>query len=210
MELKISDWTGSWESFEAYIDSSDCFMEKAWAEANEACQRVPAMKAMFGGDVKSFWQRACDTVTEENKVRLGGWQIDAPEKEGAVFVIDWKDVSQNSLGRYSYGVSEVIEKGLEGKENFLFFAPDAPQSWPFRYLLAMAPMPSKEARHSGGLLSHLHFQFASRRELLLKDEKLVRPGWYATMCANEGGSLDRCNIVRALHRLPRWEELPES
>ncbi|MCO7108321.1 hypothetical protein NIA69_02950, partial [Gemmiger formicilis] len=29
------------------------------------------------------------------------------------------------------------------------------------------------------------------------------------MCDGDGTLLEQCNIVRALHRLPVWEELPE-
>lgn len=83
-------------------------------------------------------------------------------------------------------------------------------NWPFRYLLAMAPMPMRQARQAGGLLSHLHFQFASREETLLQGGKLCQPGWYATFCDAEGTRLERCNIVRALHRLPAWADLPED
>ena len=71
----------------------------------------------------------------------------------------------------------------------------------------MAPMPPRSALAEGGLLSHLHFQYAGKLEDLLCDGKLVRPMWYATMCAREGTLLDRCNIVRALHRLPKGEAI---
>lgn len=63
----------------------------------------------------------------------------------------------------------------------------------------MAPVPPWSALAEGGLLSHLHFQYAG---------KLVKPMWYATMCAGDGMLLDRRNLVRALHRLPKWKELP--
>ncbi|MBP3701857.1 MAG: hypothetical protein J6I64_08200, partial [Lachnospiraceae bacterium] len=112
------------------------------------------------------------------------------------------------LGKQEYVLSVIVPKGLEAKENFLFEAKDAPEGWPFRYLLAMAPMPPHSALAEGGLLSHLHFQYAGDLERMLRDGKLVKPMWYATMCAGEGLLLHRCNIVRALHRLPKWEKLP--
>lgn len=31
-----------------------------------------------------------------------------------------------------------------------------------------------------------------------------------TMCAGDGTLLDRCNIVRALHKLPCWDKLLEG
>ncbi len=54
----------------------------------------------------------------------------------------------------------------------MFEAKDAPNECQFRYMLAMEPMPEREERLNGGLLSHLHFQYASRLELLFKDGKL--------------------------------------
>jgi hypothetical protein len=32
----------------------------------------------------------------------------------------------------------------------------------------------------------------------------------ATVCDGDGTLLEKCNIVRALHRLPLWAELPEK
>lgn len=76
----------------------------------------------------------------------------------------------------------------------------------------MEPMPHRTARQSGGLLSHLHFQYASGPEHLFDPETntLRSPIWYATMCDAAGTLLEQCNIVRALHRLPLWAELPEK
>ena len=34
--------------------------------------------------------------------------------------------------------------------------------------------------------------------------------WYATMCDGDGELLEQCNIVRALHRIPKWEKLPDG
>lgn len=82
--------------------------------------------------------------------------------------------------------------------------------WPFRYLLAKVSMPPRSVLAEGRLLSHMHFQHAGSTERLLKDSKLVKPMWYATMCAGDGTALDRCNIIRALHRLPIWKEIPKS
>ena len=73
----------------------------------------------------------------------------------------------------------------------------------------MEPMPDREAVKNGGLLSHLHYQFASEKSKLIKaDGTLQNPRWYATMCA-KGDLLQRCNIVRALHRIEEWKELPD-
>ena len=61
-------------------------------------------------------------------------------------------------------------------------------------------------------MSHLHFQYASSPEHLFDPETntLRSPTWYATMCDAAGTLLEQCNIVRALHRLPLWAELPEK
>lgn len=67
---------------------------------------------------------------------------------------------------------------------------DAPNECQFRYMLAMEPMPEREERLNGGLLSHLHFQYASRLELLFKDGKLNKQMWYATMCDGDGELLE--------------------
>ena len=71
---------------------------------------------------KHFWKMACSTINEECNVRLGGWNI--TESDGGM-TIEWMDVDGNVLGKYSYEVKDIIEKGLEGKENFLFEAKDA-------------------------------------------------------------------------------------
>lgn len=203
MELDRKEWLGCWANFESYIYSEEPAMCKCWEEAEGIAKMMP----MFKNGAKAFWQIACDTVTEENSVRLGGWHI---EEFGEGMQIEWIGENGENLGKQTYILSAIIPKGLEAKENFLFEAMDAPTGWPFRYLLAMAPMPPRSALAEGGLLSHLHFQYAGNLENILKDGKLVRPMWYATMCAGDGMLLDRCNIVRALHRLPKWEKLPEN
>ena len=176
-------------------------MVRRWEGTEAAVKMMP----MFKNGAKAFWQMACDTVAAENPVRLGGWHIES-DSEG--MQIEWIGESGENLGKQTYALSAIVPKGLEAKENFLFEAKEAPEGWPFRYLLAMAPMPPRSALAEGGLLGHLHFQYAGKIENILRDGKLVRPMWYATMCAGDGTRLDRCNIVRALHRLPKWDELP--
>lgn len=83
----------------------------------------------------------------------------------------------------------------------------AAEDSPFRWLLAINPLPSRKAFAEGGLLSHLHFQYANDLHTLVATdeatgvETLRNPRWYATMCANEGTVEDRCAIIRALHHL---------
>ena len=200
MEFNQKEWLGCWVNFESYIYSEEPAMQKCWEDSEGVAKMMP----MFKNGAKAFWQMACDTVNEENPIRLGGWHI---EEDGAGMQIEWIGVNGENLGKQSYVLATIVPKGLEAKENFLFEAKDAPENWPFRYLLAMAPMPPRSALKDGGLLSHLHFQYASSIDRLLKDGKLVKPMWYATMCAGDGTLLDRCNIVRALHRLPKWTEI---
>ena len=195
MEYNKNEWLGQWANFESYIYSEEPAMKQCWAEAEEIAKAMP----MFKNGAKAFWQIACNTINKENPVRLGGWSI-APTVEG--MSIEWLGEDGQSLGKQDYILSTIIPKGLEAKENFLFEATNAPENWPFRYLLAMAPMPERSAKNSGGLLSHLHFQYASNLEMLLKDGVLCMPMWYATMCDGEGTLLERCNIIRALHRIP--------
>lgn len=145
-----------------------------------------------------------------NPRTLGGWEITPAGSDK--LCIEWLADDGAPLGRAIYHLDRVLERGLEGKENALFMAENVAADWPFRCLLAMEPMPHRTARQSGGLLSHLHFQYASGPEHLFDPETntLRSPTWYATMCDAAGTLLEQCNIVRALHRLPLWAELPEK
>lgn len=203
MEYNQKEWLGCWVNFESYIYSEEPAMVQCWQEAEAIAAKMP----MFKNGAKAFWKSACDTVTEANPVRLGGWHI---EPDGDGMQIEWLGGKGENLGKQTYVLSAIIPKGLEAKENYLFEAKDTTDGWPFRYLLAMAPMPPRSALAEGGLLSHLHFQYAGSVEEILKNGKLVHPMWYATMCAGDGTLLDRCNIVRALHRLPTWKVLPQN
>ena len=204
MEYHANDWLGRWQNFESYLTSTDPYLTRAWQDAEALAGKM----SMFQHGAKAFWTMACVTTSPENPHRLGGWNITAAG--GEKLCIEWLAEDGSSLGSAVYHLESVLEKGLEGKENALFVAEDAADNWPFRCLLAMEPMPPRTARQSGGLLSHLHFQYASRPELLFDPEsrKLRNPMWYATVCDGDGTLLEQCNIVRALHRLPVWETLP--
>lgn len=206
MEYHASDWLGRWQNFESYLTSTDPNLTRAWQQAEAAAVQMP----MFRGGAKAFWKMACVTTSPENPRTLGGWNI--TPAEGEKLCIEWLAADGQSLGKAVYHLDRVLAKGLEGKENALFVAEDAAQDWPFRCLLAMEPMPARTARQSGGLLSHLHFQYASRLDLLVDPEtdKLRNPMWYATVCDGDGTLLEQCNIVLALHRLPVWTALPEE
>lgn len=130
-----------------------------------------------------------------------GVETAAGEADG--FIIDWLAGPDRSLGRYRYRLDRTTAKGLEGKPCYMFHATDAPAGCPFSVLVAMDPMPERAALASGGLLSHLHFQYASDDGMLLRaDSTLRKRMWYPTMCADEGTLRDQCDIVRALHKLP--------
>lgn len=203
MNFCQKEWLGSWVNFEGYLNSKEPAMVQCWQEAEAAAQKMP----MFRQGVKQFWSTACNTVQNGNTVRLSGWHIQ-PMSDG--LLVQWIGEDGKDLGTGQYTLKEIVPKGLEGKENYLFEAKNVPEDWTFRYLLAMEPMPNRSAKENGGLLSHLHFQFGADIECLLQNGKLTNPTWYATMCAGDGTLLDCCNIVRALHKLPCWEELPQK
>ena len=185
------------------------------------------------GGVKAFWSLACSTTSPENIIRLGGWRIgpadDDPNASGAsdspgasnsygasdspgascdAIAVTWFAEGGTDLGTHRYTPDHVVAHGLEGAPTFVLRTddPEAEDS-PFRWLIAIAPMPSRAAFHDGAPLSHLHFQYAhDLGTLLAKDastgaEILRNPRWYATMCADEGDADDRARIVRALHHL---------
>ncbi|KAB7790621.1 hypothetical protein [Bifidobacterium leontopitheci] len=128
------------------------------------------------------------------------------------FRLAWLGSDGGTLGEYRYLLDHMIDRGLEGKPCYVFHAVDAPEGSPFRVLVAMDPMPERGELARGGLLSHLHFQYGISERAVLRGvgaaARLRHRMWYPTMCADEGTLLDRCNIVRALHQLPAWTELP--
>ena len=157
---------------------------------------------------------SCETSHETCRQTAGRGDAIAPTDDQPVFTLEWLGGDGEPIGRYAYRLDHMIDKGLEGKPCYVFHATDAPAGRrnPFAVLIAMDPMPSRAELADGGLLSHLHFQYASAVSKLLKGTgrtaRLRRRMWYPTMCAAEGDLLARCNIVRALHRLPVWAELP--
>lgn len=211
MDFDRTEWIGNWENFELYFMDESPAMVRSWEDAERAVKEnknglISAI--LFRHGAKRFWQDACYTVNKENPVMLGGWKVEPSGKEN--ITIGWFDVEGSSLGCYTYGLDMVVEKGLEGKINYILKAEDAPDGCPFRYMLSMPPMPEHEEKNRGGLISHLHFQYASGRDMLIKaNGKLKNPHWYATMCDRDATLLQRCNIVRAMHKLDTWDRLPE-
>lgn len=199
MEYKKSSWVGIWENFECYFDSTEEEMVATWEAAENACKSQEALSKMFANGCKAFWQMACSTINGNNTVRLGGFDVVETE-EG--LQITWYDAEDEELGTYEYVFDSILEKGLEGKENVIIKAVDAPQGCPFRWLLMMEPMPDRSAKNEGGLISHFHYQFGASYEELVVNGALKNPRWYATMCDQEVTVTQKCNIVRALHKMP--------
>lgn len=203
MRFDRTEWIGNWENFELYFTDTDPAMCKAWEDAETATKNrkkdiVSAF--LFRHGAKQFWMDGCYTITKENPIRLGGCHVSPVNEED--MSVEWLDENQKSLGTFTYALDMVLEKGLEDKENYLLYAKEAPENCPFRYLLSMPPMPEHSEKLKGGLISHLHFQFASTREQMIKENgKLKKPHWYATMCDADATMQQRCNIVRALHKL---------
>lgn len=198
----LRQWQGRWENFESYIDSSDPEMNEVWRQAQQAVDSMPGKPPMFAEGVRNFWKKVCATEGEGVELPLGEVEIQADQEKRALS-ISWRDREGRDLGSGIYRWIGTVAPGLEGKENLLFAAENQGGSWPFGYFLAMPPVPAGSARESGGLLRHFHFQFAPGREILLREDgTLQRPMWYPTLCDGDGTLTERCNIVRALHRLP--------
>lgn len=201
MNYQQKDWLGSWQNFESYINSTAPALQQAWAEAEKAAAAMP----MFQAGVRTFWRRACSTALAGPV--LGGWQVEAANAQD--LQITWLDTEHQPLDRAVYYYTGTLEKGLEGKPCAKFETAGALQNSQFRCLLAMPPMPERTARAHGGLLSHLHFQYAAAWTALIgTDGKLSHPMWYPTLCDGSGTLLEQCNIVRAMHHLPCWTKLP--
>lgn len=198
MKFCKEDWIGVWDNFESYLYSEEEMMVHTWEQVEKVCKSMPALQVMFGGSAKDFWKQACRTQTEENPMRLGKIKVEGTKKGICILFLN----EQNEVvEKCSYVLLERLERGLEGKENLLFFAENAKEDCPFRYLLAMEPMPNPMTRKKDEVLSHFHFQFASLKEKLIVNGRLMQPGWYATMCEGESSEVEKCNVVRALHRM---------
>ncbi|WP_455716894.1 hypothetical protein [Anaerosporobacter sp.] len=199
MSLNKKQWLGQWENFENYIYSTDSDMMQTWHEAEQMCKEIPALQKMFANGCKTFWQTACNSITPTNPVRLGGW--DVTETENGI-AIQWFDHEGNDLGKADYVLQGTLAKGLEGKENLKLCAVNPAENWPFTCILAMEPMPERDAKNHGDYISHFHFQFSSSWDELIKEEKLTNPWWYATLCDAETTSVQKINVVRGLHKMP--------
>lgn len=226
MTFTAAAWTGDWISFEQLINSRDPDINRAWEESETAMRAhwsaFSIMLPFFGGSIRRFWRWACRTTGRENRyATIAGWQIEPLEfgnnpENG--FALAWMSEENTVIGRYAYQFDHMIDKGLEGKPCYIFHADSAPIDSPFRVLIAMDPMPARTELENGGLLSHLHFQYGSSEDVLLKQAqgkpsetaKIRHRMWYPTMCDARGDTLAQCNIIRALHHLPAWDQLPSA
>lgn len=190
--MNLNALCGEWENFENYFDDPSKEMRETWQCAEKAVRNKKDLvsKVLFWHGAKAFWKKYCNTLTQENHVQIGYWKVENAE-DG--IVIRWLDQERKEIGAYSYRLSETIENGLEKKENYLL---ESKETSPFRYVLLMEPMKSEK------VISHLHFQFASKRgDLLTRRSRLKRRHWYATMCEGNVSEEERCKIVKALHQL---------
>ena len=177
----ITDWLGEWESFEHYIDSDDAAIQQTWKAAEQAVLANPKMAPMAARGIRTFWSMACSTTSPENIIHIGYWRVNEPAAESgstddAALAIEWFAEDDTSLDTYEYTIDHVIEHGLEGSPTFVFHTTDpAAEDSPFRWLLAINPLPSRKAFAEGGLLSHLHFQYANDLHTLVATDEAPRP-----------------------------------
>lgn len=205
--MNLNEFVGNWENFENYFDDISPNMQKAWRDSEEAIKKQKKnliASYLYRNGAKAFWQSACYTINKENKIRLNGLNISTDDES---LIVQWYDLNNNLIGKYKYFLDSIIDKGLEGKENYLF---KSNENSNFKWLLLMEPMPNKLEKEKSDLIAHFHLQFSSKKENLVnKNMKLVNKHWYATMCEGNVSMLDRCNIVLALHKLKTWSKLED-
>lgn len=173
MDFNVNDWLGDWISFEHLINNHDPNLDRAWKDSTKAMRSKPLFAIMMLGDARRFWAKACKTSGKEWRFRIGGWHIEQPSAVGdddavAGFNLTWLDEKRTPITTHEYRLDHVHDKGLEGKPCYVFHASDAGASDPFAVLIAMEPMPERSVLRHGGLLSHLHFQYASDEGELIK------------------------------------------
>lgn len=206
MNICFQDWLGRWESFEHYFPVTHGPIAQAWEEAEALCRSHPIMSRIFRSGCKNFWMRACRTAAPCNSVVLSGWEIAHADAEQVT--IHWLGEGGVDLGTLTYAPERILAHGLEGKEMLLLRAKDAPKGCPFRYLLTTEVMTARSAKEQGGLLSHIHFQYAPEVGALIQGQRLMNHLWYATVCDADGTEEQKAAIVRALHNPHIWEQVP--
>lgn len=195
MDFDKTPWLGCWDNFEELLYTEESEIVDLWQQVSRTCESIPAMNKMFSNGVKLFWKKACYTVNAENPTRLQGWTIEDCPKG---LRIHWMGVGDVDLGTYEYQLAHMVTGGLEHKPGFVFRAENAGC---FSVLVAMSPMEPKQ-HEAPKILAHTHFQFASSEEKLIKKDKLIRQFWYATMDEGNSTMQEKCNLIRALHKLP--------
>ena len=208
MEFDKRPWLGTWDNFETYIYSKELKMELCWDEAERAFRKGKLPLPQIEG-VKLFWAKACDTISKRNKVRLTGWDVDDVADgiritwygESNLGEVKQGIVNPETLAVHTYRLDHIMDKFLEGKRGYVFVAVDGDEESPFRTLIAMSPM---EEGQDSKIIPHLHFQYGKTYEGLVPMGHLRHKFWYATMCKGNSTLLEKCNIVRALHKLELW------
>ncbi len=217
MDFNVNDWLGDWISFEHLINNHDPNLDRAWKDSTKAMRSKPLFAIMMLGDARRFWAKACKTSGKEWRFRIGGWHIEQPSAVGdddavAGFNLTWLDKNAPPSQHMNIGSIMCTTRGWKANPAMCSTLAMPVPPDPFAVLIAMKPMPERSVLRHGGLLSHLHFQYASDEGELIrgtgKQATLRHRMWYPTMCAAEGTLLDQCNIVRALHHLQAWRELP--
>jgi hypothetical protein len=195
MDFDKTPWLGSWDNFEQLLYTEEPEITAVWQQVAKSSENASALNKLFSAGAKLFWKKACYTVNEENPVRLQGWQI---EDCAQGLRIHWLGIDNTDLGTYDYRLDHMVSGGLEHKPAFVFRAEHADC---FSVLVAMPPM---EAERNDGpkILAHTHFQFASTEEKLIRNDKLTHTFWYATMDEGNSTLQEKCNLIRALHKLP--------
>lgn len=203
-EFKKEDYIGNWKNFELYFTDTNPIMVQAWCDAENAIKTKKKNlieKILYRKGAKQFWIDYCYTITKENKVQLGGLMISPSIRSD--LSIEWFNKDQKIIAKHNYTLDTIVEEGLEKKVNYLLKS-DTSIDNPFHYVLLMPPMPERDAKNNGGLISHFHFQFSNKKENILKsDNKLKQPHWYATMCDGDCRIEQERDIVLALHGIKK-------
>ncbi len=193
----ITDWLGEWESFEHYIDSDDAAIQQTWEAAEQAVLANPKMAPMAARGIRTFWSMACSTTSPENIIHIGYWRVNEPAAESAPRTMPRSP--SNGSPRTTPASTPTNTPSTMSSSTVSKAPPPSCSTPPIRppktarsAATCHHPLPSRKAFAEGGLLSHLHFQYANDLHTLVATdeatgvETLRNPRWYATMCRQRG------------------------